>query len=325
MGRERTPRSEDGRSAGAGDGPPRPVWEDAAPPSREPLDDEDPFRRWLLSGVVLVVAVLGVVIAALTDRRDAAFLFVGVPALLALAIAWSPRSRSLHGTVASGTAFTLLLVAILLQEGAICVLLSAPLVFAVTHTIAALTERLRGRDQAAFVLPLVLIASLEGVMPTWRVAPVQTVDVATVVEASADEVAARLAAGPDFTDARRPLLLRTGFPVPTEAAGAGFAVGDRWTFDYRGRPIVTEVSSVQPGQVGFALVHDGSKTARWLTWRDATLSWDGHTDGTTEVAVSVTFERGLDPSWWFGPVEDAFVRAGATYLLDALVDGETGP
>jgi len=291
----------------------QPVW---------PSGPSDRRRRTVLSGLVIVVAAIGVWIAAASGRRDAAVLFVGLPALLAFGLAWQPRARSLHSAVGQGTAFALLLAAMLLQEGAICVVLSAPLVFAITHGIAAATRRLSGRRQAAFVLPLVLIASLEGIAPGWRIAPVQTVTVATEVADPPAVVAQRLAAGPTLADAHRPVLLRTGFPVPTEATGDGLDVGDRWTFEYRGKPIVTEVTSRADGEVRFRLVHDGSKTARWLTWHTATLSWAPTSAGGTRVTVAVRFERGLDPSWWFGPVEDAFVRAGATYLLDGLTRTE---
>ena len=277
-------------------------------------------RQVLMSVLVLVVAVFGVWIAVATDRRDAAMLFVGLPALLALAIALLPPARSLHGAIASITTFALLLASILMQEGAICVLLSAPLVFAVTHSVAALTRRLDRRQQTAFLLPLLVLLSLEGIVPGLRLAPTQTVEAVALVTADVDEVAARLEAGPDLADAHRPLLLRTGMPVPERAEGEGLDLGDRWTFDYRGSPITTEVVFSGDGAVDFALVHDGSKTARWLTWEESSLRWEELADGTTEVTVSITFERGLDPSWWFGPVEAGFVGAAAEYLLDGLVD-----
>lgn len=282
-------------------------------------------RQVLMSAIVLAVAVLGVWVAAASGHRDAAVLFVGLPALLALAIALLPPARSLHGAIASITAFVLLLASILMQEGAICVLLSAPLVFAVTHSVAALTRRLERRQQTAFLLPLVVLLSLEGIVPGLRIAPLQTVEATAVVAAAPDTVAARLERGPDLADAHRPLLLRTGMPVPEHAEGDGLDVGDRWEFDYRGSPIVTEVVSSTDGAVDFALVHDGSKTARWLTWEHASLRWTELPDGDTEVAISITFERGLDPSWWFGPVESGFVSAAAEYLLDGLVDDRVHP
>ena len=283
----------------------------------------DRRRRRLMSAVVIVVAAVGVWLAAVSDRLDAAVLFVGLPALLALGIAWRPRARSLHGAVASGTTFALLLASILLREGAICVLLSAPLVFAVAHGVAAATRTLRGKHQAAVLLPLVVLVSLEGLFPAWRVMPEQTVDVRTTVAADAETVTAQIAEGPDFAHARRPLPLRTGFPVPDAASGEGLEVGDRWAFDYRGDAIVTEVTAHTDDAVAFRLVDDQSKTARWLTWHTAELRWDESEDGTTEVALRITFERGLDPSWWFGPVEDVLVRSGAAYLLDALLDAKT--
>jgi hypothetical protein len=276
----------------------------------------------LLAGVVVVTAVLGVLIADLTGRRDAAVLYVGLPALLAFGIAWSPRPRSLHGAVAAGTTFALLLAAILLQEGAICVLLSAPLVFAVAHTVAASPSARVAAGRRSSPSRCWWRAS-RGSPPTGGSSPSRP---------SPSSGPSPPTATPSRPAGRRPRPRRraptparpSGFPLPSRADGDGLAPGDRWTFDYRGHPIVTEVVDRQErpdgGAVTFALVHDGSKTARWLTWEAATLRWSARADGRgTDVEVAVTFERGLDPSWWFGPVEDAFVRAGTSYLLDGLV------
>jgi hypothetical protein len=34
--------------------------------------------------------------------------------------------------------------------------------------------------------------------------------------------------------------------------------------------------------------------------------------------LTVRFRRGLDPAWYFGPLQDALMREGAGHLLDML-------
>ncbi|MBB5866997.1 hypothetical protein F4553_000376 [Allocatelliglobosispora scoriae] len=156
-----------------------------------------------------------------------------------------------------------------------------------------------------------------------RIEPVQTVTVTRAVAAAPDTVAARIAKGPVPREPR-PLLLRLGIPLPATVSGISLTPGARWTFCYHGDAhgdggqITAEVAESAPGRVAFRVVGDTTITARWLALQHADLTWHPGTGGGTEVTMSMTFRRGLDPVWYFGPVENAFVTAAAEHLLDTL-------
>jgi hypothetical protein len=276
-------------------------------------------RSLVLVGIVLAVGAIGIVFTIGSGRTDSAMLFVGMPTLLALAVVLSPPARSLHGMTFKGITLGLLLAAVLLHEGAICVLFAAPLVYAVGHIVAAVASV--GRRNYA-VVPLALLLGAEGLMPGWRVEPNQQVTATHTVAVAPTDVAARIAAGPRIAATPRPFLLAM-MPMPEHVGGAGIDPGDRWLFHFHGDAhgpggeLVTEVAERTADSVRFRVVSDSSIAARWLDWREATLRW--HTvDGGTEVSLEMTFTRGLDPSWYFGPVDHLLTQAAAGFLLDSL-------
>jgi hypothetical protein len=85
-----------------------------------------------------------------------------------------------------------------------------------------------------------------------------------------------------------------------------------------GGHLIAEVETAEPGRLGFRFAEDTSITARWLTWQRAELSWRTADTGQTEVRITASYRRGLDPSWYFGPLQDALVHEGAGHLLDMM-------
>jgi hypothetical protein len=212
------------------------------------------------------------------------------------------------------------------HEGAICVLLAAPLVYAMAHGVTGIVRLVRkSRGHYALVLiPLLLMSSLEGVHDDLRLHPEQTVTVARVVDLAPDEVLQRLMRGPRPVPPRSVPLRLLGVPMPERIAGGGLALGDQWHFHYPGGShgsgghTVAEVVAVAPGRVDFEVVTDSALTSRWLVWRRASLTWAPAAGGDTEVRLTLAYERRLDPSWYFGPLQHVLTREGAAHLLDAM-------
>lgn len=273
----------------------------------------------LFGGVIFVVTVR-------SGRADSALLFVVLPVLLAAALALAP-GRTTHGRVFRLTTIGLLLAAVALHEGAICVLLAAPLVYAIAHGTAALIRLARrGRSAALAVLPLplLLLGGVEGVDQNWRIRPDQAVEVTRVVALDPTQVHDRLTAGPRPVGLRQLPLRLLGAPTPEHVTGDGLTPGDRWTFGYHGSShgagghILAEVRTAGTDRVTFDMVADTTITARWLEWGDTSVRWHAVGDGRTEVTVALSYRRRLDPSWYFGPVQDRLMHSGGEHLLDML-------
>jgi hypothetical protein len=170
------------------------------------------------------------------------------------------------------------------------------------------------------VLP-VLAFSLEGVVPALAL-PRQATSVAErTLVATPEMVEAALAQPPHF-DVPLDGVLGIGFPRPTTATSGGLAIGDRRvvTFETRSgrqRDLVMAVAASGPGWVRFEPLSDATKIAEWLSWQSALVSWADIGDGRTRVRWSLTYERRLDPAWYFGPWESLVTTLAADYLIQS--------
>lgn len=283
--------------------------------------------RWTLPFLVLAIAAGCMAYRLLVMKRleQTALLFVGIPTLLAVIVAFTPRSKTVVGGVLKATTLSLLLSAPLLGEGFICILMASPIFFAVAIAIAAVVESMRKDRGRTTICCLALLSflpmSLEGSHARLSFNREETVTVRRIVNASAAEVENQLRRAPR-TDLPIPLFFRMGFPRPTESHGTGLQPGDLRSIHFaggEGRPgdVVLRVADSAPGHAHFVAVSDSSKIAHWLQWEFADVRWRTVDSGHTEVEWTLGYRRLLDPAWYFRPWERYAVRASADYLIRA--------
>src|SRR5262245_46650850 len=177
--------------------------------------------RWLLAALTALSCVIGFDLAARTGTIDSAFVFVVLPTLASLTLIFAPI-KATHGRVFQVVSVCLLMSAVFLHEGIICVIIAAPLVYAVAHGVTALVTWIIAQQRRyALVLPLILLAGIEGVTPQARISPHQTVELTRVVSLTSQEVAAHVAIGPRPADQRSVPLRMLGVPTPHAVAGQG--------------------------------------------------------------------------------------------------------
>jgi hypothetical protein len=262
--------------------------------------------------------------------EQTSLLFVGIPTLLAVIIAFTPAAKTTAGGIIKAVSLALLLSAPLLGEGFICILMAAPIFFAVALLVWGLallvrkiTLKRKGKSAVLPCLALLSLApmSLEGTRPELSFSREETVTVRRVVAGSPAEVEAALSHGPRIGPPL-PAYLRLGFPRPTDVGGDGLAPGDLRRIHFaggEGHPgdLLMRVIESGPGHVRFAVVSDESKVAHWLDWEYADVRWrpvDGNS-GFTEVEWTLGYRRLLDPAWYFRPWERYAVRLAAGYLI----------
>ena len=285
--------------------------------------------QWALVGVIVTLA-LGAAAYRLLKAQgldETAALFIGLPTLLAVALALTPKAKSATGMIMKGLTIALLLSGPLLGEGFICILMASPLFYLVGATVglafdsARKRRASRGRALHSLVILPLLVMSVEGLSPTVSLPTAISVSSARLVAAPPDAVAARLSEPPRFAE-NLPHLLRLGFPRPTGAEGSGLAVGDtRTVYFSRAAPpkkLVFVVAERAPGYVRFRALSDDTKIGTWLTWHDAEVRWTPRPDGRTDVEWTLHFVRRLSPGWYFGPLESLGAAAAADYLIDSL-------
>ena len=302
---------------------------------RKPEEQPDPANtkreklspaQWHLIVLILAFAVGAFVYRELMHERlgHTAAMFVGIPVLMAILLALTPRAKTATGGILKGITLALLVVAPLLGEGYLCILMASPLFYLAGIAVGVVVDESRKNKNARLsCLALILLPmSLEGVVPGWSFNRAQTVEASSVVDAPASAVERRLGMSPEISKALPPAL-RIGFPRPLGAWGQGLEVGALRTIHFAGAEgdppgdLTMQVTARKAGYVRFATVSDTSKLTQWIAWDSSEVQWKALDAGRTRVTWRIHFERQLDPAWYFAPLENAAVREGAKYLIEA--------
>jgi hypothetical protein len=261
-----------------------------------------------------------------------AAMFIGIPAVLAVLLALTPKAKTVTGGIIKGITLALLVVAPLLGEGYLCILFASPLFYLVGLLVGIAVDVMRKKDRGGQTLScmalLLLPMSLEGVAPQFAFDRHESVEVTRVVDAPADAVEIGLAKSPRI-DGRLPASLRIGFPRPLAATGSGLAIGAARSILFSGAEgdpagyLIMRVAERRPGYIRFETVSDASKLTQWIRWDASEVSWAPTDARHTRVTWRVNFERELDPAWYFAPWERAAVRQAAAYLISANATPQT--
>lgn len=280
--------------------------------------------QWAYIFLVLAVtagSILYRVIAA-AKLEQTSLLFIGIPAVMAIALALTPKAETVTGGIMKGITLALLLSGPLLREGFICIIMASPIFYLVGAVVGVAIQLARKKRTSVTYLALVLLPmSIEGSSPRLSFDRNETVSASQVVAASSAGVERALARGPR-TDVALPAYLRMGFPRATAAWGEGLEVGATRTIHFaggEGHPgdLVVRVEEHRPGYLREVAVSDHSKIAHWLDWKSAEVEWSPVDAGHTRVTWTFHFTRRLDPAWYFRPWERYAVRLAAQYLIEA--------
>jgi hypothetical protein len=283
-------------------------------------------RNQKLRNVLIVAAaytVSGLLYKFLFHERlgHSSLLFIGVPGVLAILLALAPRAGTAKGGIVKGITLALLFIAPLLGEGYLCILMASPLFYAMGLVIGAGIDASRNKTTTlSCATVMVMVLSLQGIIPVHS--RQETVSVTRVISAPADEIRGALAESPDI---RSPLprFLRFGFPRAIAASGSGLEVGAIPTIHFKGAEgdppgdLTLRVAFAKPGEVLFVATRDTSKLTQWIRWQSSSVHWQPVDSTHTRVTWQTTFERQLDPWWYFAPWERYAVRKSTEYLVTA--------
>ena len=292
---------------------------------------------WTVPFLVLALAVGGAMyrILVLHHLEQTSLLFVGIPVVLAFIVACTPRAGTVTGGILKATTLALLLSGPLLGEGFVCILMAAPIFFAVGLGIVGLVRLISkvGKKSKKTIVSCaavvgILPMGLEGTRPNLSFNREEVVTARRVVNGSPDAVQNTLSQSPRL-DLPLPFYLRLGFPRPTEAHGSGLQPGDLRSVHFaggEGHPgdLVLKVVDSGPDFVRFNVVSNETKVAHWLDLESAEVRWKAVDVGHTQVAWTLHYRRLLDPAWYFRPWERYAVKLAAGYLIQANAAPESG-
>ncbi len=291
-----------------------------------------------VAAMVVAVAIASVVYRILVTHRleQTAALFVGIPALLAILVVFWVSPRSATGVICKAVTIGLLVSMIFLGEGILCVVMSAPLFYAIAVLVGASVTLARRRlaegagSTLSCVAVLALLSmSLEGVTGATSFNRDEWATETKIVHASSQAVARAMFEPPRF-DRALPLYLRAGFPRPISTRLERGAAGTRLVIRLRGGEmrlngieprmgdLTLDLEEMRPGFVQWRAVGDDSHMTHFLLWREARVQWEPISAYTTRVTWTLRYRRSLDPAWYFGPWERYATRLAAGYLIDSV-------
>ena len=243
--------------------------------------------------------------------QQTAALFVGIPALLAIVVVLFVSPRSAKGVACKAVTVGLLVSLFFLGEGALCVLMSAPIFYGVAVGVAAGMSAARRRSDdpvrtlySSVLVLTILISSLEGISAPFSFARHETVTASKIVRAAAGDIQRAVLEQPKF-DRAMPFELRIGFPRPTSVQIADG--GSRWTIRMRGGEmrldgmepragdLVLRLEESRPGLVRWSAVSDNSHMTHFLTWRSAAVAWEAIDANTTRVTWTLQYRPRARP------------------------------
>ena len=298
----------------------------SAPEDTEPLSRAISVR-WIAAAFLITALVVGALFYRIIIHMgfgSTSLMFIGLPAVLAILLLLAPTPKSATGSILRGIALALLVVAPLMGEGYLCILFTAPLFLGVGLLFGLFADRSRAKKNITMscVALVLLPMSLEGVVPWLTQNRALSVEATATVNASQGEVVTALAKSPDIT-ANLPFFLRIGFPRPLEARGKGLSVGELRTIHFAGAEgdppgdLVMRVAVADPGYIRFDSVSDSSKLRQWIRWRSSEVIYRPIDATHTAVSWRISFDRQLDPSWYFAAWEKFAVQQAADYLIAA--------
>lgn len=321
------------------------------------LTQAGPRPIWLRY-LLLIACASGLTRFALGTQwmRESAVLYVLIPYLVGILIYvvvpvmpgvgfWTRFGNHLRTAL-----IVMLSTSLLLFEGFLCVLMFLPVYFFFAMTIVlADTRHIKaprdsvlhdpndgggtGRKLRASLIPAVIvILSLDGVSGAGiTLGP----DRATVVSRTAVMDLSPAQIRENIIDHTYPASGRSRllalFPRPVSVDAKSLEVGAvhtaqmeyrRWGLAdvnvHRGSTAM-EITQSTPTQLRARFIHDDSYLSHYMTFETWAMDMVPLTDGQTRVTITVSYDRKLAPSWYFGPLQKKAVSDGLAYALSDIL------
>jgi hypothetical protein len=292
-------------------------------------------KKWYWFSLVLILGLVEIFYLILKKQKltDSAALYIGIPLLVSLGLTLTPnRSNSLLISTLKTITIALLLAAIVLREGYICLIFSAPIFYLVGAAVAAPIDKLRAyknknsKLKASAIATALALLSLEGVSDVTTLPRDNTISISKIVPATIMEIRTQLAKKVVFASSK-PYFLRI-FPYPAEINGAGLQIGDIrqakfvaykqiWWNKVEG-DLVLKVVDNSPHKIKFEVVKDDSYLSHYLKWQHSEVLLDPIDTQHTKITWVLSYQRILDPIWYFLPLQQYAVTLAAEELIDNM-------
>jgi hypothetical protein len=233
-------------------------------------------------------------------------------------------TKTTLGSIFKGLTLALSLSGLLLGEGAVCVLMSAPIFYLVGFIVYKVTVKAQEKNQNKIavisILPLVLM-SFEGIVPSKSFSRDTEVTVSQKLDISPKELLKALHKLPLLSKKELPSLLMF-FPAPVAAQTTCKKVGCiqkiQFSKGHGDKTLSYRIEHLGKNGITYRVIKDNSKVAHWLKWETFKIQWKRLGANQTQVTWSARFQRKLDPHWYFSPLERIMVHVTLKALMQRV-------
>ena len=293
--------------------------------------------------ILLMIALCSISIRLLMHYRfdQSALLYIAVPFCIALILTWLVKpnpNKSWKKQFFNLSIISLIIMlgsSIVLFEGFICVIMFMPIYFFVIFLVFIfkyLSEKFRDRKTNqlfSHVLPIILILSaFEGTHPELSIQRHNTVLVTQIIDSNIEQIMNKLNA-PIYLQKDRDWFLEL-FPMPYKIKATNLRKGEvheiyfryhRWFItNTQEGSMKMKIENVEHNQIETSFVADTSYIAKYLKLKSLKLKFIPITHEKTQIEFSISYERLLDPAWYFDPLQRYGVTKSIEFLLDEVVN-----
>jgi hypothetical protein len=220
-----------------------------------------------------------------------------------------------------------------LFEGFICILFFMPIYFFgvtlafIASWIGVAREARRSKTYAAAIPLLVAFLSIEGTSEITTFDRHNTATATAITSLSPQALLQNLATPFELPSSDDWML--SLFPMPYAIEAGSLEVGDihrvhtryhRWfvTNTHEGQ-IELRIDSVTPERVAISFVRDSSYFSSYVRLIGTEIQLTTDTNGLTHISLSVSYERRLDPVWYFQPIQQHAIKTMAAHLIEEVL------
>lgn len=279
-----------------------------------------------------------------SEFRHSAMVYIFVPFVIAILLQQF-TNHSQRQSITAGylnlfrdSTIVMLATSVILFEGFICVLMFMPIFYFGISAGYVLDILLKSKDgdnarKACIVgLPLLItLMSVEGISEPLSLPRDNQVTHTMFVPHTAETLKRNMAEPIRFEETRHWLV--SVFPLPVRVEAGSLRPGDvhRLTFVYKRwfftnshtGEMALRIVDVGDDFVKTEIIKNTSYLSNYVDIKGTEVRF-AEAAGGTNVSLTVSYRRRLDPSWYFGPLQTFVTRQSAKYLIESVIARQPG-
>lgn len=222
---------------------------------------------------------------------------------------------------------------VILFEGFLCILMFMPIYFFgvtlafIASWIAVARDSRRSKTYASAIPLLVAFLSIEGTSEITTFDRHNTATATATTTLPAQGLLQNLATPFELPSSDDWMLGL--FPMPHTIEAGSLEVGDvhrvhtryhRWfVANTHEGEIELRIDSVTPERVAISFVRDTSYFSSYVRLIGSEIQLATDQSGLTHVSLTVSYERRLDPAWYFQPIQQYAMKTMAAHLIEEVL------